>query len=47
VTALFQQLAPKQSAESARNAAVEALLMADRSMDTKLTRQEFEILLSK
>jgi hypothetical protein len=47
VTALFQQLAPKQSAESAQNAAVEALLMADRSLDTQLNRQEFALMLAK
>lgn len=47
VTALFQQLAPNKSVESAQNAAVEALLMADRSMDSKLNRNEFALMLAK
>lgn len=47
VTALFQQLAPQQSAESAQNAAVEALLMSDKNTDTKLSKAEFAELLSK
>lgn len=47
VTTLFHQLQPKQSVESARNAAVEALLLADRNADTRLNRQEFAQLLTK
>lgn len=47
VTALFQQLAPAQSAQSAQNAAVEALLMADRTMDARLSRREFGLMLAK
>lgn len=47
VTALFQQLAPAQSAQSAQNAAVEALLMADRTMDARLSRREFGLMLTK
>lgn len=47
MTALFKQLAPNQSTESARNAAVEALLMSDKNVDTRLNRREFEEMLLK
>jgi hypothetical protein len=47
VTALFQQLAPQQSYGSAQNAAVEALLLSDRDIDTKLNQQEFQQMLAK
>ena len=47
VTTLFLQLAPQQSVESARNAAVEALLLADKNTDTQLTKREFGQLLAK
>jgi hypothetical protein len=47
VTALFQQLAPQQSHESAQNAAVEALLLSDRDIDASLNQQEFQQLLAK
>eukprot|EP00775_Hariotina_reticulata_P013202 gene13202-13333_t len=44
---LFQQLAPDQSTESACNAAAEALLMADANSDERLSKREFQQLLSK
>lgn len=47
VTTLFRQLAPQQSVESARNAAVEALLLADQNTDSRLNKREFGQLLTK
>lgn len=47
VAGLFKRLAPEQSTRSARNAAVEALLLTDSNVDRKLNHTEFQELLSK
>jgi hypothetical protein len=47
VSALFKQLSPDQSAESAANAAVEALLLVDADANRQLDRPEFGKLLAK
>ncbi|KAF8070893.1 hypothetical protein HT031_000974 [Scenedesmus sp. PABB004] len=47
VTALFHALSPELGGASAANAALEALLVADANLDQKLSRKEFEALLSK
>lgn len=47
VAGLFRQLSPEQGERSACNAAVEALLLADRNADSALTRAEFETMLAR
>ncbi|WIA31534.1 hypothetical protein OEZ86_002425 [Tetradesmus obliquus] len=47
VAALFKQLSPEQSSESAANAAVEALLLVDTDASRQLDRAEFGKLLGK
>jgi hypothetical protein len=47
VAALFRQLSPEQSSQSAANAAVEALLLVDADTNQQLDRAEFGKLLAK
>jgi hypothetical protein len=47
VAALFKQLSPEQSSQSAANAAVEALLLVDGDTNQQLDRAEFGKLLAK
>lgn len=44
---MLKKLSPQQSLASARNAAIEALLMCDTDADRKLDRSEFQTLIDR